>query len=111
MRAGQIDTDNVDKTAFKSDTRYTLTLRDSQGTPRPINVYVYRVYDKFMVARAMSGDGLVRRIDYGVVEKIVAEQPVAANERFVLPAAMLDESSWRDRTVMQHYASSPARGK
>jgi hypothetical protein len=101
----------VDKTAFKPDTRYTLTLRDAGGKPRPANVYVYRVYDKFLIARATSGDGLVRKIGYDEVERIVAEQPVAPEERYFLPAAVLDEKNWRDRAVMQHYASAPGRGK
>lgn len=101
----------MDKTAFKADTRYTLTLRDASGKARPTNVYVYRVYDKFLIARATSGDGLVRKIGYGEIEKIVDEHPVAPNERYFLPAAVLDEKNWRDRSVMQHYASAPGRGK
>ncbi|MDA8110434.1 MAG: hypothetical protein M0015_17710 [Betaproteobacteria bacterium] len=101
----------MDKTAFKPDTRYTLALRDAGGKARPANVYVYRVYDKFLIARATSGDGLVRKIGYDEVEKIVAEHAVAPEERYFLPAAVLDEKNWRDRTEMQVYASSPARGK
>lgn len=101
----------MDKSHFTPDTRYTLALRDERGKPRPANLYVYRVYDQFMVARATSGDGLLRKIAYADVERIVDATPVPAAERYFLPAAVLDEKSWRDRSVMQHYASSPGRGK
>lgn len=101
----------MDKSSFKPDTRYTLTLRDAHGKARPANLYVYRVYDRFMVARATSGDGLVCKIAYADVERIVDEKPVPGAERYVLPAAVLDEKNWRDTSVMQHYASSPGRGK
>jgi hypothetical protein len=101
----------MDKADFKPDTRYVLVLRDAAGKPRPANLYVYRVYDAFMVARATSGDGLVRKIPYAEVERIVEEHPVQPEERYFLPAAVLEEAAWRDRTVMQHYASAPGRGK
>ena len=55
----------MDKTHFAPDTRYTLTLRGADGKARPANLYVYRVYDAFMVARATSGDGLLRKVPYG----------------------------------------------
>ena len=101
----------MDKSGFKPDTRYTLTLRDAQGKPRPANLYVYRVYEQFMVARSTSGDGLVRKVNYADIERIVDETPVAPAERYSLPAAVLDEKNWSSRSVMQHYASSPGRGK
>lgn len=101
----------MDKSPFKPDTRYVLTLKDERGTPRPANLYVYRIYDKFMVARSTSGDGLVRKVRYEDVVAIVEEKPVAPAERYFLPAAMLDEKNWRERDTMQHYASAPGRGK
>lgn len=101
----------MDKQAFKPDTRYTLACRDAGGRVRPLNVYVYRVYDRFMVARDAGAAGLVRRIDYDDVERIVAASEVAPAARFFLPAGVLDEQSWRDRREMQHYASAPGRGK
>jgi hypothetical protein len=58
----------MDKTCFKPDTRYTLALRDAQGKARPANAYVYRVHEKFMVARSTSGDGLVRKVSYADIE-------------------------------------------
>lgn len=101
----------MDKAAFKPDTRYTLALRDASGKLRPANVYVYRVYDTFMIARATSGDGLVHKFAYDRIEKIVTETAVPLNERYFLPAAVLEEKNWRERNVMQHYASAPGRGK
>lgn len=101
----------MDRQAFKPDTRYTLACRDAQGRVRPLNVYVYRVYEKFMVARETGAAGLVRRIAYDEVERIVRESGVAPEERYFLPAGILDEQNWRDRSVMQHYASAPGRGK
>jgi hypothetical protein len=101
----------MDKQAFKADTRYTLTWKDGNGRERPLNVYVYRVYDNFMVVRETSGPGLVRKIAYGDVVRIVHEAPVEPAARYFLPAAVLDEKSWRDRAVMQHYASAQGLGK
>jgi hypothetical protein len=101
----------MDKSSFKPDTRYVLTLKDVRGTPRPANLYVYRVYDQFMIARSTSGDGLVRKVKYEDVLSIVEERAVASAERYFLPAAILDEKTWRDRDSMQHYASAPGRGK
>jgi len=101
----------MDKAAFKADTRYTLTWKDEAGRERPLNVYVYRVYDKFMIVRETSGPGLVRKIAFDDVARIVHEAPVAPEARYFLPAAVLDEKNWRDRAVMQHYASAPGLGK
>jgi hypothetical protein len=101
----------MDKSNFSADTRYTLTLRDASGKARAANVYVYRVYDQFMVARATSNDGLLRKIPYSEVEKVVDQKPVDPKERYTLPAALLDEKNWRDKSEMQVYASSAARGK
>ena len=101
----------MDKSNFSTDTRYTLTLRDAQGKSRAANVYVYRVYDTFLVARATSGDGLLRKIPYASVERVVDTKPVVPQDRYALPAALLDEKNWRDKSEMQVYASSAARGK
>jgi hypothetical protein len=101
----------MDKAGFKADTRYTLTWKDAAGRERPLNVYVYRVYEKFMVVRETSGPGLVRKIAFDDVVKIVKESAVPSEARYFLPAAVLDEKNWCDRAVMQHYASSPGLGK
>ncbi|MBI2313348.1 MAG: hypothetical protein HYU77_12690 [Betaproteobacteria bacterium] len=101
----------MDRTAFKPDTRYTVTWRDPEGKLRPANFYVFRVYDKFMIARDTSGEGLLRKIAYEDVLKIAQEQAVDPDHRYVIPAAVLDEKNWRDRTVMERYSSSPSLGK
>lgn len=101
----------VDKSAFKEDTRYTITWREPGGKLRPANIYVFRLYGNFMVARMTQGDGLLRKIAYEDVAKIVREKPVDKNERYFVPAAMLEESAWRDVSVMEHYSTSPRLGK
>jgi len=101
----------MDKAAFKPDTRYTLTWKDASGRERPLNVYVYRVYEKFMIVRETSGPGLVRKVAFDDVVRIVKETPVEPQARYFLPAAVLDEKNWRDRAAMQHYASAPGLGK
>jgi hypothetical protein len=99
------------KSDFQPDTRYTLVLRDAAGKLRPCIVYVFRVYDAFMIARPAGSDALLHKIALSNVVRIVAAHPVAPPERYMVPAALLDEKMWREREVMSHYASSPARGK
>lgn len=101
----------MDKTAFKTDTRYTLTLRRPDGRPEPANLYVYRVYEDFLVARTTSGGGLLRKVPYGDIVKVVDEIPVEPEKRYFLPNALLEEKNWKDKTEMSVYASSPALGK
>jgi hypothetical protein len=101
----------MDKKAFNPDTRYTLVHRDATGRSRPMNIYAYRAYAEFLVARDLSGAGLLRKIPYGEIERIVRAEPVAPEARYLLPAGILDERNWRDRAAMQHYATSPGRGK
>ncbi|MDH5536441.1 MAG: hypothetical protein OEZ08_12860 [Betaproteobacteria bacterium] len=101
----------MDKNDFQPDTRYTITWGDRQGGSRPATIYVYRAHSEFLVARLVGGDGLLRKITYAEVLKIVAAEPVAPGDRSFVPNAMLDEKTWRDRSVMQHAAGSPQRGK
>ena len=101
----------MDKSAFRPDTRYTLTLKDAAGRPRPANLYVYRVYDTFMVARATSGEGLLRKVAYDDVLKVVDTSEVERERRYFLPAALLDEKNWKDKTEMAVYSSAPGLGK
>ena len=101
----------MQKDDFRPDTRVTLVVRDAAGRPRPANLYVYRAYDGFLVARAQGEDGLVRKVPYDTVERIVSATEVPPPQRYALPAAILDEKAWRGRDTMQHYASSPGRGK
>ena len=102
----------MDKSDFSPDTRYTLAWRDpATGNVRPCSIYVFRVYDAFMIARPTGGDALLRKIGYSEVVKIAAAQPVALRDRYMVPAAVLEEQAWRERDVMSHYATSPALGK
>lgn len=101
----------MDKNAFKQDTRYTVTWRTPEGKLRPANLYVYRLYENFMIARLTEKDGLLYKIPYSDVLKIVKEQPVGKEDQFAIPAAVLDEKVWKDRTIMQRYSSSPHMGK
>lgn len=100
----------LDKSAFKQDTRYTITWH-KDGKERPGNIYVYRCYDNFMIARQTEGAGFLHKIPYTDVVRIVKEHPVDNNNKFFIPAAVLDEKSWKDRTVMERYSSSPHMGK
>jgi|APFre7841882724_1041349.scaffolds.fasta_scaffold70016_2 hypothetical protein len=101
----------MDKSDFAADTRYTLTWHGADGRFRPLNLYVFRTYETFMVGRETSGAGLLRRIPYNEVERIVQAQEAAPADRLAVPAALLDEKYWRDRTELQHYSSSPTLGK
>lgn len=112
MQAARFEEETiVDKNAFKEDTRYTITWRDPEGTLRPANIYVFRLYGKFMIARMTQGDGLLRKIAYEDVAKIVQEKPVDKKDRYFVPAAVLEESAWRDVTIMERYSTSPRLGK
>ena len=99
------------KDDFKPDPRYTVAWRDHDGKVRPANLYVYRLYDTFMVARKTDHSGFLYKIGYDQVLKIVKEIPVSEEMRFRIPDAVLKESSWADRTVMERYSTSPALGK
>lgn len=101
----------MDKNHFKPDTRYTITWRGPDGKAQPANIYVYRVYDNFLVTRWTGADGLLRKITYPEILRIVSVKEVGANERYCVPAQLLDEKTWRDRVAMAHYSSSPRLGK
>jgi hypothetical protein len=101
----------VNKSDFRPDTRCTITWRNPQGRIQPATVYVLKVGERFLIGRLTGEDALLRRIDYDDVLKIVAVTDVAPIDRYSVSAAMLDEKHWRDRVVMQHYATSPRRGK
>lgn len=101
----------MDKSSFRPHTRYTLTWQDAEGKLRPINIYVYQLYDKFMIARMTEKDGLLYKIAYDDIIKIVHERAVEKEDQFYIPAAVLDEKAWQDRSVMQRYSTSPAAGK
>lgn len=101
----------MEKKDFSPDTRYTITLRDASGRLRPANIYVFRLYDDFMIARATDKDGLLRKIKYMDVTKIVKTIQVPKESRFSVADAILAEKAWVERTQMERYSSSPGAGK
>ena len=101
----------MDKDDFKTDTRYTITWRSPGGKVQAANIYVHRAYEHFLVARFSGADAALRKITYPEVLKIVAAKAVDPDDRSLVPPALLEESTWRDRVVMEHYSSSARRGK
>lgn len=101
----------MDKTDFQADTRYTISWQRPGGRATPARLYVHRVYDNYMIARIAGADGMLRKITYPEVLKVVAAQAVEPEEVRPVPAALLDENTWRNRVEMEHYSSSPQRGK
>ncbi len=99
------------KDNFAPHTRYTVTWRDLQGRLRPANIYVYCLYDTFMIARMTDQSGLLCKIAYGDIIKIVKTLQVAKEDQFYIPDAVLRESTWAGRSSMQRYSSSPHMGK
>ncbi|HET9121972.1 MAG TPA: hypothetical protein VFN52_00585 [Acidiferrobacteraceae bacterium] len=99
------------KDDFKTHTRYTVTLRDAQGRLKPANLYVYRLYDAFMIARRTDQNGLLCKIAYEDVLKIVRTQAVQPEDQFYIPDAVLKEATWAQRTTMDRYSTSPHMGK
>jgi len=101
----------MDKSDFQADTRYTVTLQRPDGRPVPASFYVYRTHDSGMIVRFSGTDAALRKIAYADVLRIVAAEAVPPEQQRSIPAALLDEKTWRDRSEMAHYASSPSRGK
>jgi len=101
----------MDKNDFKTDTRYTITWQRPGGRAVPARIYVHRAYDTFMIARIAGADGKLRKITYPEVLKRIAEEAVDPAEMRPLPAALLDEKTWKNRDELEHYSSSPRRGK
>lgn len=101
----------MDKNDFKADTRYTITWQRPGGRATPANIYVHRVYDGFMVARVAGEESRLRKIAYPEVLKLVAAEAVASAALRPVPAALLDEKTWKNRDEMEHYSSSPQLGK
>lgn len=94
---------------FEPHTRYVVTLLDPDDRPRPATLYVFRTYPAFLVARS-GADGRLHRIGYERIERIVSRQPVATDRRYAVPAALLEESTWKDRASIDAYASGPHLG-
>mgnify|MGYP007099543146 CR=1 FL=1 len=101
----------MDKSNFSEDTRYTLTVKDSAGKQRPANVFVYRTHEDFMIARATDKDGLIIKIAYSDVMRIVKEQHVEPNAAWKLAEVTLSAETWADRDHMRTYSTSSGIGK
>lgn len=101
----------MDKSSFKENTRYTITWRTPEGKLSPANIYIYKMFDKAMIARMTDKSGFLYKIAYDDVTKIVKEKAVAQEDQFSIPSAVLDEKIWKDRTMMERYSSSPHMGK
>lgn len=101
----------MEKKDFSPDIRYTITLRDASGRLRPANIYVFRLYNDFMIARMTDKEGLLHKIKYIDITKIVKTVPVPKENRFSIADAILMEKVWTERTRMERYSSSPAAGK
>lgn len=101
----------MEKQDFKEGTRYTLTVKDAQGQLRPANIYVYKMFDDFMIVRNTNNDGLIRKLPYEDVVKIVREREVPREDRFYLPDQLLSEHVWQNRDFINSYSSSPHMGK
>lgn len=101
----------MDKSNFKENTRYTVAWRAADGKIRPANLYVYKLFESAMIARMTDQGGFLYKIAYDDITKIVKEIAVETENQFSIPAAVLDEKIWKDRTMMERYSSSPHMGK
>lgn len=101
----------MEKNDFQENTRYTVTLRDTSGKLRPANIYVLRRFDNAMIIRMTEREGILRKVPYEDVVKIVKSKTVAKQDYYYVPEAVLKESNWKDRTEIQHYSSAPHMGK
>ncbi len=99
------------KDDFKENTRYTITWRAPDGKLRPANIYVYKTFATAMIARMTDKSGFLYKIGYDDVIKIVKTVAVDKEYQFAIPAAVLDEKIWKDRSVMERYSSAPNMGK
>ncbi len=96
---------------FKEDTRYVVTLRDENGKYRPAKFYVLKLHDDGMIVRLTEQQGILRKIAYDDVIKIVSSKPASGAKRYYVPEVLLSEQHWKGRREIQHYGSSPAMGK
>ena len=101
----------MDRSDFEENTRITVSYKDKNGKVRPGNFYVYKCFDEFMIVRSTDNDGLLRKLPYEDVVKVVRTRPVDREHLYAVPDDILDHSIWKDRETMFHYASSPGRGK
>ncbi len=101
----------MDKSDFQANSRYTVTWQRPGGRAVPASFYVHRTHDSGMIVRFSGADAALRKIAYAEVLRIVTAEAVPPERQRSVPAALLDEKTWSDRSEMMHYASSPSRGK
>jgi hypothetical protein len=99
------------KEDFYQDHRYTLTYTDSEDKLRPVSVYVLALHEDAMIVRLTEKEGILRKIPYDTVRKIVKSQAVSEQNRYYVPDAILAATHWGDKNEIQHYASAPNMGK
>lgn len=68
----------MDQAALKADTRHTLKWNGKSGRERPLNIHVYRVYEKLVNVRETSDPGPGRKVACEDIIRIVHETPVGA---------------------------------
>lgn len=101
----------MEKQHFHEHCRYTVTLTDTNGKLRPANIYVFKLNESDMIIRETDKSGLLRKVAYDQITKIVKEKAVPEQDRYYIPDAVLDESTWQSRSEMFRYSSSPHMGK
>ncbi len=103
----------MDKNSFAVDHHYTVTLREAGDKLRPANLYVHQLADAYMIARRTDGtrSGLLFKINYDDIQRVVKELDVVSEKRFQLPQALLHPKIWAERDVFNAYASGPGLGK
>lgn len=101
----------MNQSDFAEGVRYAVTRRDESGKLRPANFFVYKLFDDFMIVRMTDKGGLLHKIAYSDVTKIVKTIQVSSAKQFMLPAAVLDPKAWEGRSTMQAYGSAPGLGK
>lgn len=101
----------VEKSDFHENMRYTITYRDESGKLRPAGIYVMKTHADGMVVRLTQKEGILRKIKYEDVVKIVQSQKVDDQDIYYIPAALLSEKHWQGKSEIQHYSSMPHAGK
>jgi hypothetical protein len=103
----------MEKSDFAKDGHYSVTLQVPSGHLRPANLYVHRLEETYMIARHTSGAdvGLLVKLAYSDITRIVKTHPVSDAKRFMIPEALLKPKLWESRDRMKVYSSAPGLGK
>lgn len=101
----------MDRNDFQEDTRVTVSYKDDKGKLRPGNFYIHKLFDEFMIVRSTDSDGLLHKMGYDQVVKVIRSKPVDREHLYYVPDEMLQKHVWQERDTLFHYASGPGRGK